>query len=82
MAAFHADGDNISADVLVFSDILPDTAEDLAHRNPKAEKDRIIKAYRRAGTWRGASKLLNVSEKTLIQLRKKHHINPDGEIEA
>lgn len=82
MAAFHADGDTISADDLVFSDILPETAEDLTHRNPKAEKDRIIRAYIRAGTWRGAAKLLNVSEKTLIQLRKKHHINPHGEIEA
>jgi len=48
----------------------------------KAEKYRIIRAYIRAGTWRGAAKLLNVSEKTLIQLRKKHHINPHGEIEA
>jgi len=42
----------------------------------------IIKAFNRAGTWRGAAKLLGVSEKTLIQLRKKHHINPEGEIEA
>lgn len=82
MAAFHADGDIISADDLVFSDIQPETAEDLTHRNPKAEKDRIIRAYIRAGTWRGAAKLLNVSEKTLIQLRKKHRINPNGEIEA
>ena len=81
-AAFHADDDTISADDLVFSDIQPETAEDLTHRNPKAEKDRIIRAYIRAGTWRGASKLLNVSEKTLIQLRKKHHINSHGEIEA
>lgn len=80
-AAFHADSDTISADDLVFSDILPETAEDLTHRNPKAERDRIIRAYIRAGTWRGAAKLLDVSEKTLIQLRKKHHINPDGEIE-
>ena len=45
MAAFHADGDTISADDLVFSDIQPETAEDLTHRNPKAEKDRIIRAY-------------------------------------
>ena len=82
MAAFHAGGDTISADDLVFSDIQPETVEDLTHRNPKAEKDRIIRAYIRAGTWRGAAKLLNVSEKTLIQLRKKHHINPHGEIEA
>lgn len=82
MAAFHTDDDTISADDLVFSDILPETAEDLTHRNPKAERDRIIRAYIRAGTWRGAAKLLDVSEKTLIQLRKKHHINSHGEIEA
>ena len=82
MAAFHAGDDTISADDLVFSKIQPDTAEDLTHRNPKAERDRIIKAYIRAGTWRGAAQLLNVSEKTLIQLRKKHHINSNGEIEA
>ncbi len=69
MAAFHTDDDTISADDLVFSDILPETAEDLTHRNPKAERDRIIRAYIRAGTWRGAAKLLDVSEKTLIQLR-------------
>ena len=81
MAAFHTDDDTISADDLVFSDILPETAENLTHRNPKAERDRIIRAYIRAGTWKGAAKLLDVSEKTLIQLRKKHHINPDGEIE-
>lgn len=81
-AAFHADSDTISADDLVFSEIQPDTAEDLTHRNPKAERDRIIKAYIRAGTWRGAAQLLNVSEKTLIQLRKKHHINSKGEIES
>lgn len=81
-AAFHADDDTISADDLVFSEIQPDTAEDLTHRNPKAERDRIIKAYIRAGTWRGTAQLLKVSEKTLIQLRKKHHINSKGEIEA
>lgn len=82
MAAFHAGDDTISVDDLIFSEIQPDTAEDLTHRNPKAERDRIIKAYIRAGTWRGAAQLLNVSEKTLILLRKKHHISSNGEIEA
>lgn len=81
-AAFHADGDTISDSNLKFDTAQPDTAEDLTHRNPKAEKERILKAFNRAGTWRGAAKLLNISEKTLIQLRKKHGINPDGEIEA
>ena len=79
MAAFHSDGDTISADDLVFSEIQPDTAEDLTHRNPKAERDRIIKAYIRAGTWRGAAQLLKVSEKTLIQGQAEipvHLLNP------
>lgn len=79
-AAFHAGGDTISEGDLKFDDAKPDTAEDLTHRNPKAEKERILKAFNRAGTWKGAAKLLNVSEKTLIQLRKKHGINPDGKI--
>lgn len=79
-AAFHAVGDTISVCNLKFDDAKPDIAEDLTHRNPKAEKERILKAFNRAGTWKGAAKLLNVSEKTLIQLRKKHGINPDGKI--
>lgn len=81
-AAFHAAGETIAADDIRLDDLIPETAEDLTHRNPKAEKERIIKAFNRAGTWRGAAKLLNVSEKTLIQLRKKHGISPDGEIKA
>ena len=79
-AAFHVGGDTVSESDLKFDDATPDTAEDLTHRNPKAEKERILKAFSRAGTWKGAAKLLNVSEKTLIQLRKKHGINPDGKI--
>ncbi len=81
-AAFHVDGDIITGNDIRFDEAKPDTAEDLTHRNPKAEKDRILKAYLRAGTWRGAAKLLDVSEKTLIQLRKKHGIKPNGEIEV
>ena len=81
-AAFHAKEDTITAADIRFDDATPDTAEDLTHRNPRTEKENIIKAFNRAGTWRGAAKLLGVSEKTLIQLRKKHRINPDGEIET
>ncbi len=77
-AAFHVTGDTIAADNLIFDDAKPDYAEDLTHRNPTEEKNRIIKAYRRAGSWRGAAKLLNISERALLELRKKHGINPDG----
>lgn len=48
--AFHAAGDTIGADDLKFDSAIPSTAEDLAHRNPQAEKERILKAYNRAGT--------------------------------
>jgi len=79
-AAFHADGDTISGNALKFDNAQPDTAEDLTHRNPKAEKERILKAFTRTGTWSGAAKLLGISERALYKLRKKHGINPDGEI--
>ena len=79
-AAFHADGDTISGNDLKFDNAQPDTAEDLTHRNPKAEKERILKAFNRAGTWGGAAKLLGISERALYKLRKKHGINSDGKI--
>lgn len=81
-AAFHAAGDTISVDDIKFDRAIPATAEDLAHRNPQADKDRILKAYNRAGTWRGAAKLLCISERALLGLRKKHGINSGGATEG
>lgn len=81
-AAFHAAGDTIGAEDLKFDSAIPATAEDLAHRNPQAEKERILKAYNRAGTWRGAAKLLCISERALLDLRKKHGINSEGAPDA
>lgn len=81
-AAFHVKEDTITAEDIRFDDATPDTAEDLTHRNPKYERDNIIRAFKRAGTWRGAATLLGISERALFEQRKKHHINPDGEIES
>ena len=81
-AAFHAAGDTIGAEDLKFDRAIPPTAEDLAHRNPQADKERILKAYNRAGTWRGAAKLLCISERALLDLRKKHGINSEGATEG
>lgn len=81
-AAFHAKEDTITAEDIRFDDATPETAEDLTHRNPKYERDNIIRAFKRAGTWRGAATLLGISERALFEQRKKHHINPDGEIES
>lgn len=81
-AAFHTTDDAISADDLKFDSAIPSTAEDLAHRNPQADKERILKAYNRAGTWRGAAKLLCISERALLDLRKKYGINSEGATEG
>lgn len=80
-AAFHVKGEVITVSDLRFDEARLDNAEDLTHRNSKAEKERILKAFKRARTWRGAAKLLGISEMALFELRKKHGINTDGEME-
>ncbi len=79
-AAFHAKGDTISEDDIVFN--LSDTSMtyDLSLRNPQRERDQILEAYQRGGNWKQAAKLLNITEKTLISLRKKYGIDSNGEI--
>ncbi len=81
-AAFHANGDTVSADNLCFDKSNPDISENLTHRNPQEERNKIVRAYNRAGTWKGAAKLLGISERFLYQLRKKHHINSNEMNEA
>lgn len=76
-AAFHVLGDTIGEEDLSFDKSNPDISEDLTHHNPKEERDKIVRAYQRAGTWKGAAKLLGISERFLYKLRKKHRINPD-----
>ncbi len=81
-AAFHAKGDTISEADIVFN--LSDTSMtyDLSLRNPQRERDQIIEAYQRGGNWKQAAKLLNITEKTLISLRKKYGIDSNGEIQS
>ena len=81
-AAFHAKGDTITEEDIVFN--LSDTSVtyDLSLRNPQRERDQIIEAYQRDGNWRAAAKLLNITEKTLISLRKKYGIGSNGEIQS
>lgn len=81
-AAFHAKVDTISEADIVFN--LSDTSMtyDLSLRNPQRERDQIIEAYQRGGNWRAAAKLLNITEKTLISLRKKYGIDSNGEIQS
>ena len=81
-AAFHAKGDTITESDIVFN--LSDTSVtyDLSLRNPQRERDQIIEAYQRGGNWKQAAKLLNITEKTLISLRKKYGIDSNGEIQS
>ena len=80
-AAFHAKGNTITAADIVFN--LSDTSMtyDLSLRNPQRERDQILEAYQRGGNWKQAAKLLNITEKTLISLRKKYWIDCNGEIQ-
>ena len=78
-AAFHAKGEYISSDDISFNLSVPESVDDLSRKNPQQEKENIIKAYQRAGTWTGAAKLLNISERALLELRKKFGISKNGE---
>lgn len=79
-AVFHAKCDTISEADITFN--LSDTSltYDLSLRNPQRERDQILEAYQRGGNWKQAAKLLNITEKTLISLRKKYGIDSNGEI--
>ena len=79
-AAFHAKDETISTDDICFNLSEPETMDELTRKNPRQEKENIIKAYQRAGTWSGAAKLLGISERALLELRKKFGIGKNGEI--
>lgn len=80
-AAFHAKTDTISEADIKFNLSEPSADDSLALRNPLKERDMIIEAYRRGGNWKQAAQLLGVTEKTLINLRKKYGIDSNGEIQ-
>ncbi|MCM1142875.1 MAG: sigma 54-interacting transcriptional regulator, partial [Muribaculum sp.] len=81
-AAFHAETDTISESDLNFNHSEPIADDDLSLRNPDKDREKIIEAYRRGGNWKQAAKLLNVTEKTLINMRRKHGIDSNGEIQS
>lgn len=80
-AAFHAKTDIISEADINFNLSEPTVEDSLSLRNPQKEREMIIEAYRRGGNWKQAAKLLDITEKTLINLRKKYGINSNGEIQ-
>lgn len=79
-AAFHAKTDTITSSDINFNLSEPTADNSLALRNPLKERSIIMEAYQRGGNWKQAAKLLNITEKTLISLRKKYGIDSNGEI--
>ncbi len=80
-AAFHSKTDTITAADLNFSRSEPETADSLKLRKPHKDKQKIIEAYRRGGSWTAAAQLLGISERALLELRKKYGIGKNGEAE-
>ncbi len=78
-AAFHAKGDTISEADINFNLSEPRVDDDLSLRNPQREREKILEAYRRGGSWSEAAKLLGITEKTLFNLRNKYGIERNGE---
>lgn len=70
-AAFHAKTDTITAAELNFNLSEPRMLENLSLNNPELDAQNIMKAYNRAGTWKGAAELLGITERALFERRKK-----------
>lgn len=81
-AAYHATGDTISDTDITISESSPAPDTGLKLKDPDKDRDRIIEAYRRGGSWTAAAKLLGISERALLEQRKKHGINKKGQVES
>ena len=80
-AAFHSKTDTITVADLNFSQSEPEAADSLKLRKPQKDKQKIIEAYRRGGSWTAAAQLLGISERALLEQRKKYGIGKNGETE-
>ena len=81
-AAYHATGDTISDSDITISESSPTPDNSLKLKDPDKDRDRIIEAYRRGGSWTAAAKLLGISERALLEQRKKYGINKKGQAES
>ena len=81
LAAYHARGDTISDTDIMISESSPAPDMSLKLKDPDKDRDRIIEAYRRGGSWSAAAKLLGISERALLEQRKRHGINKKGQLE-
>ena len=81
-AAYNTEGETISECNLDISESAPSTEMSLLLKDPDKDRDRIIEAYRRGGSWTAAAKLLGISERALLEQRKRHGINKKGQVES
>lgn len=70
-------GDTISSMDLALSITDPDVEDELMHRNPRIERENIIRAFRKTGSWKEAAQLLHISDRRLRDLRKNYGIEDD-----
>ena len=82
LAAYNTEGDTISESDLDISESAPTLETSLLLKDPDKDRDRIIEAYRRGGSWTAAAKLLGISERALLEQRKRHGINKKGQVES
>ena len=82
LAAYSTEGDTISESDLDISESAPTPETSLLLKDPDKDRDRIIEAYRRGGSWTAAAKLLGISERALLEQRKRHGINKKGQVES
>ena len=82
LAAYSTEGDTISESDLDISASAPAPETSLLLKDPDKDRDRIIEAYRRGGSWTAAAKLLGISERALLEQRKRHGINKKGQVES
>ena len=82
IAAYSTEGDTISESDLDISESAPTPETRLLLKDPDKDPDRIIEAYRRGGSWTAAAKLLGISERALLEQRKRHGINKKGQVES
>ena len=77
--AYTTEGDTISESGLDISESAPALETSLLLKDPDKDRNRIIEAYRCGGSWTAAAKLLEISERDLLEHRKRHGINKKGQ---
>lgn len=82
LAAYNTEGETISESDLDISESAPTPETSLLLKDPDKDRDRIIEAYRRGGSWTAAAKLLGISERALLEQRKRYGINKKGQVES